>query len=563
MNNNNSTKQKKYPELTDNVALRPLATTELSIAYKNGKVLSQSAIDLFNVEDKSTHYDIFPKGDPEWMKLTESLLAPAELALELKQRALLEMDTDETAFFSQQQLTTTAKRVRSRYDINDWNLLIRAQTAQSKFELAQQTFDKVCNELSMIGVVPNAVTFTAIIHACALCGGENAHSLAYDYFKQMKLMNVEPSIGTYGALVHAFTNANKIDQAFELIEAMRSRDIEPNNVIHSTVLAACVRTGDLTRAWQHYELMSSKYAIKPDEVSLSIMMHAAARAGQGERALRIFRHFSQLMLSPTKVTYHTLMTALAKRKDLRWKVFETADQMEANGHTPTIYTFNILCYACAKDGAIEKIPRILSKLQNMNLQPDSYTFTSLISAFKTANVKNRPETHNQNITDALAMFDLMISDGIEITIHTLNATLGVLATAMRINRALEFFETKYEQHGIARDAVTYTTMITMYVRAKKLHEAERMFMKFRSEHASQKPTYAMYKQIVLGYARSGETEKSTKWLKEMFSVDGFKLNPMDMVLYQSTVRGADNVRRNNVEKLKDIQSNVDSFLKVF
>ncbi|MNL66796.1 hypothetical protein D3C87_1913180 [compost metagenome] len=68
---------------------------------------------------------------------------------------------------------------------------------------------------------------------------------------------------------------------------------------------------------------------------------------------------------------------------------------------------------------------------------------------------------------------------------------------------------------------------------------------------------------MLGYARSGETEKSTKWLKEMFSVDGFKLNPMDMVLYQSTVRGADNVRRNNVEKLKDIQNNVDSFLKVF
>ncbi len=562
--------------MQNDVALRPLSSSSsssnnneqlLSVAYKNAKVLSQSAVDMFVVEDKSTHFDIFPRGDPEWMKLTETLLAPAELALELKQKALLRMETDEHLFFSEKQQKQKRKNsvmMRSRYDIGDWNLLLRAQTAQKRFDLARQTFDRVCNDAvvhSQYGITPNAVTFTSIIHACALYGGAESHSLAYDYFKQMKLMNVEPSMGTYGALVHAFTRAGKVDQAFELIEAMRSRDIEPNNVIHSTVLAACVQSGDLTRAWQHYELMTSKYAIQPDEVSLSIMMHAAARGGQAEKALRIFRQFSMLMLTPTRVTYHTLMMALAKRKDLRWKVFETADQMEANGHSPTIYTLNILCYACAKDGAVDKIPKILSKCSN--IQPDSYTFTSLISAYKVANLKNPPVTHNQNITDALAMFDLMITDNIPITIHTLNATLGVLATALRLNRALEFFDTKYKQHGVARDAVTYTTMITMYVRAKKMDQAQNMFMRFRRENASQKPTYAMYKQIVLGWARSGETEKATTWLKEMFTIDGYKLNPQDMILYQSTVQGADNVRRTNLEKLKDIKNNMDSFLKVF
>jgi pentatricopeptide repeat protein len=549
-------KKKEYPTLSDDLGLQPI-NAEITMKYKSAKEISEVGSDMFQLVEKPTHLDIFPKGDPDWMKLTEAILAPVEFELEMRNKALLTLEVDENEFFSREKHPD-----RSKHRINDWNLLIRAQTAQSYLELVQNTFNKMSLSNNP-NILPNVVTYTAVIHACSLLGGKNAHILAFDYFKDMKLKNIEPTIATYGAMIHAFANAGKVIESFEILETMRARDIQPNNVIHSTVLAGCIKSGDLTRAWQHFELMNSKYAIDPDEVSLSIMMNAAARAGQTERAIKLFKQFDSFMLTPTSVTYHTVMFACAKRKEHRFRVFEYADMMELHGHKPSIYTFNILSYAIAKDGKIQKIPQILTKMRAMDVKPDQYTYNTLISAYRVANLTRPPKEHNQNITDALAIYQLMPAEAIPVTIYTLNTTLGVLASALRVNRAVEFFTREYVAHGIKHDNVTYTILITMFVKAKRGEDAEKLFEQFRLNHPEQKPTYAMYKQLIFGLAKSAMDDRATRWLNEMFSIDGYKLNPIDMLQYTTIRSGADNLRRRKREELQDVKQDMEHLLKVF
>uniref|UniRef100_J3L4Y0 PROP1-like PPR domain-containing protein n=2 Tax=Oryza brachyantha TaxID=4533 RepID=J3L4Y0_ORYBR len=120
-------------------------------------------------------------------------------------------------------------RVPSR-NVTHWTAMICGAAVHLGGELAIQLFE----EMSLSGVQPNEMTFTAVLSACRQAGLVDQGKL---FFKLMvDKYGLEPTIHHYGCIVDLYAKAGKLEEAYEVIKTMR---MEPNIIIWTSLLAAC------------------------------------------------------------------------------------------------------------------------------------------------------------------------------------------------------------------------------------------------------------------------------------------------------------------------------------
>jgi pentatricopeptide repeat protein len=96
------------------------------------------------------------------------------------------------------------------------------------------------------GVVPDGVTFVALLTACSQCGMVEE---ARQYFEAMTMKyDITPKVEHYGAMVDTLSRAGLLDEAYNLV---RSMSVKPDAVIWRALLSACRRyrqtkLGDVT-----------------------------------------------------------------------------------------------------------------------------------------------------------------------------------------------------------------------------------------------------------------------------------------------------------------------------
>jgi pentatricopeptide repeat protein len=122
-------------------------------------------------------------------------------------------------------------RVPSRC-VMHWTAMICGMTMHLQSEEAIRLFE----EMRRRGVHPNAMTFTAVLRACAHAG---LVEQGREFFKLMvEKYDIEPSIHHYGCMVDIFAKAGQLEGAYDVIKTMR---LEPNLIIWTSLLVACKR----------------------------------------------------------------------------------------------------------------------------------------------------------------------------------------------------------------------------------------------------------------------------------------------------------------------------------
>ncbi|KAG2370677.1 hypothetical protein C9374_014693 [Naegleria lovaniensis] len=119
----------------------------------------------------------------------------------------------------------------------------------------------------------------------------------------------------YSIVVHAMVKAGKLDEAFQMVELMRSHNLPTDTVLHTDLIKGCIDKGDVERAWNHYMAMGMVYGVPHDEVTLTVMIDACAIKGQAEKAMMLFRRLEeQMMAEPSEATFNSIIKAFSKRK---------------------------------------------------------------------------------------------------------------------------------------------------------------------------------------------------------------------------------------------------------
>ena len=168
-------------------------------------------------------------------------------------------------------------------------ILSCAKAKEPKCDEAFEIFYRLREEGS---VEPNRAMFAALID-CAIRAGKESY--AFDAFDAMKEANIPPTMATYNRLIHACGQkgtANGLRDAVRLYEyvlAQNAADLRPDAYTYGSVIAACAKVRDATKALSLLdEMLEKSDEVYPTTVVFNSCITACGQAGRWEDARKVF-----------------------------------------------------------------------------------------------------------------------------------------------------------------------------------------------------------------------------------------------------------------------------------
>ncbi|XP_074291213.1 pentatricopeptide repeat-containing protein At2g33680 [Silene latifolia] len=166
-------------------------------------------------------------------------------------------------------------------DVVSWNVMISGLAQNGCSEKALELFE----EMRLLGVKPDNVTFVNILSACSHMG---LVEKGWDYFRMIsREFGLEPGLEHYACMVDAYSRAGRLTEAKQFIE---SATIDHGMCLWRILLGAC-------RNYHHYELgayageklMELRSQESSAYVLLSRIYVALGRPDDAERIMRLMR----------------------------------------------------------------------------------------------------------------------------------------------------------------------------------------------------------------------------------------------------------------------------------
>ncbi|CAE8636623.1 unnamed protein product [Polarella glacialis] len=197
----------------------------------------------------------------------------------------------------------------------------------------------------------NVNAFTAVISACATCGGlwENALALLQD----MRNQQVAWDVVAVSAAISACEKGLQWQRAlWLLLEDLPRAGLAPNVVACNAALSACEKCGRWNWALQLLTDMRPKFRVFPDCVSYSAAAAACAQAAQVDYAWDFLGAMSQQGISPDASTYGAISGALAAGRSWQ-RALVLLTRMRGQSLQPNPAVCADILHACAQAGQEE------------------------------------------------------------------------------------------------------------------------------------------------------------------------------------------------------------------
>lgn len=129
------------------------------------------------------------------------------------------------------------------------------------------------------------IVSNALVHMHSKCGNID---LAWREFSIMR----NRDLYSYSAMIAAFAEHGKSQDAIDLFLKMRQEGLKPNQVTFIGVLNACSSSGLIEEGCRFFQIMTGEYDIEPLPEHYTCMVDLFARAGQLERAYSFIKESS-------------------------------------------------------------------------------------------------------------------------------------------------------------------------------------------------------------------------------------------------------------------------------
>ena len=182
-------------------------------------------------------------------------------------------------------------------------------TLCARAKLVNRAF-AIHNHMIAGGIQPTVITFNALISACRHSGDGDR---ALDTLDAMRLRGgkCEPDVVTYSSVIDALGRAERLSEALQIFDEMRSVGIEPNAVTYTSVVAAQTRGNDLDGAMETLIEMEES-DIPANVFTFSSLINGAGRAGKFDLAFDLLEMMRERQIRPTVVTFITLVENAAR-----------------------------------------------------------------------------------------------------------------------------------------------------------------------------------------------------------------------------------------------------------
>ncbi|KAG5192026.1 hypothetical protein JKP88DRAFT_294442 [Tribonema minus] len=351
-------------------------------------------------------------------------------------------------------------------------------------------------------VVPDVVTLNAAVDAYVRCGELRR---AQQVVRAMEASGgaggagaVPPNTRTYNTLIKGLGQAGRLEDAFAVARAMTAPGCRPDAVTANSLIEACIRCGQLTRA--HALLRAPPPALDGSSSS-------GGGSGSGGSS-------AAPQWTPSVEAYTAVLTGFADAGD-RQGALAVFQEMSAAGVEANLVTYTALLGACVKAGELEDARRVFAALQAKGrrtpaLKPNTITYNTLIAglcqggggaaagglAQRRGAGRSRTESHRggaqrlavaqppsapafplpAGIQEALKLLLDMRRKGVPPSEATVNAILdGMVSLSPPRMAEAEALRSLMTGWGLAPNSVTYSILIKGHRRCGNLESARAAF----------------------------------------------------------------------------------------
>ncbi|KAI7868700.1 hypothetical protein BDF14DRAFT_1789902 [Spinellus fusiger] len=241
------------------------------------------------------------------------------------------------------------------------------------------------------------------------------------HFEKMLAMGTTPTLKSFNALLHTFSEQREKERACNMLDTMHSLGIVPDVTTYSEIMRVHGRMGEPRASVVYYDLMR-RAGIKPNTYSFSIIIDAFAAREDIPRVIRWFEIMLENEVRPNEVIISCVMKAFQQQDDPNLAIasMQIAKHALASGikfdlvlytmflkihactsgfsgilsfHSdmikehisPNVYTYNVLMDVCGKYGMYDTAQQIFELMKETeHQQPNTVTYTILMDLWTKA-----------------------------------------------------------------------------------------------------------------------------------------------------------------------------------
>ncbi|KAG2401448.1 hypothetical protein LR48_Vigan02g225700 [Vigna angularis] len=419
-------------------------------------------------------------------------------------------------------------------DSVSWTTMIVGYNHLGLFNTAINTFLRMVSS----GISPTQFTFTNVLASCSAKKALNVGNKVHSFVVKLGLSGVVP---VANSLLNMYAKCGDSVMAKVVFERMRLKDKSTWN----TMISMHMQFGRLDLALSLFDQMSD-----PDIVSWNSIITGYCHQGRDIKALEMFSSMlKSSSLNPDKFTLASVLSACANPQSLK-----LGKQIHAHIVRVDIDTAgavgNALISMYAKSGAVGIARRIVQLTGTSSL--NVIAFTSLLDGYvKIGDINPAREifdslkcpdvvawtamivgyAQNDLISNALALFRLMIREGPKPNSYTLAAMLSIFSSLASLDHGKQLHAVAMRLEEASSISVG-NALITMYSRSGSIKDARKVF----NQICSYRDTLT-WTSMILALAQHGLGNVAIELFEKMLKIN---LKP-DHITYVSVLSACTHV----------------------
>jgi pentatricopeptide repeat protein len=430
----------------------------------------------------------------------------------------------------QLELSRKLLRQSGTMDIQNYISLFRACGRERNVRKALDLLKEL--EESDVGI--DTTAYNCVLDVCLKSGDMRQGT---ELFAKMKTLNFVDVI-SYNTLLKGARATGPLD-AMSILEDMRSRNLQPNQVTYNSLINACVSKGDMKTAWSFVEEMQ-QLSVEIDNFTCSIMMKGLKFSSSKDDVDKTLNLIERSRVRPDEVLVNTLLDACIRLRDVK-RLTSALNTFRLSGVVPSEHAYGTLIRAYGQARCLPQAQSMWTDMLERKVRPSEATFTSMVEAcvnngaFEEALTTLREmkaaipsfatpaQTYallikgfaqRKDTTRVMEVYRSMQESRVLLDLVTFNCLINACARVGDMEQASQFFREMCTQ-GVMPDLVTYSTVIKGYCVQGDLEQAVQLFTLMRKRGI--KPDAILFNAILDGCARKQMTSMSELMLADMES----------------------------------------------
>ncbi|KAJ3502573.1 hypothetical protein NLJ89_g8825 [Agrocybe chaxingu] len=225
-----------------------------------------------------------------------------------------------------------------------------------------------------LNILPPEGLCLSVLSTAARCG---LPDLATDVLRALKAGGVPWQEHHFASLIEAFCRNNQLKEALVTLHIMRSNDIEPTHTTASFVFETVKSDVDsLDSAWAIIDdIHSSNSGL--DNAALRVIIQASIFLGDLQRAVGIYKSFSDYGLAPDLETFHLLLDGCIAARHRQLGDILLADIKEAKLE-PDVRVYEKMIQLCLTQDIYEDAFFYLEEMKAAKFVPPRRVYEALL-----------------------------------------------------------------------------------------------------------------------------------------------------------------------------------------